>query len=190
MSTQLNKEFSEGDIQRMRNIISGNTGNSTKTQSGYNKIQVNYSEGDVWEENGKTWTIKNGLKQTVTKHDALKAMVEFPLTCPCCLKPMKDILLNRKMYHIHGTCFDCVIEMEHKLRMEGKYETYEKQMLNSNKNATIDDAEQGFDEFFTSKNNTFITEAGDIEKWNGGSIDPEVIKMIKDNIKRLRNLEI
>jgi hypothetical protein len=190
MSTQLNREFEERDIQRMRNIISGQTGKATRIQAGYSKNKVIHSEGDVWEENGKTWTIHNGIKQTVTKHDALKAMVEFPLTCSCCSKPMKDIPLNRKMYNIHQKCFDCVIEMEHKLRMEGKYEAYEKEMLNANKNATIDDAEQMFDEYFNSKNTTYVTEAGDIEKWDGGSIDPEVIKMIKDNIKRLRNLEI
>jgi GTP cyclohydrolase FolE2 len=188
--SQLNREFSERDIQRMRNIISGNTANNTRIQSGYSKEQIKHTEGDVWEENGKTWTIQNSIKQTVTKHDALKAMVEFPLTCPCCSKPMKDIELNRKMYNVHSKCFDCVVEMEHKLRMEGKYEAYEKQMLNENKNATIDDAEQMFDEYFNSKNNTYITEAGDIEKWDGGSIDPEVIKLIKDNIKRLRKLEI
>jgi hypothetical protein len=188
--SQLNREFEERDIQRMRNIISGNTGNSTRIQSGYSKKQIKHIEGDVWEENGKTWTIYNGIKQTITKHDALKAMVEFPLTCPCCSKPMKDSNLNRKMYNIHQKCFDCVIEMEGKLRVTGKYEAYEKEMLNANKNATIDDAEQMFDEYFNSKNTTYVTEAGDIEKWDGGSIDPEVIKAIKSNIKRLRNLEI
>jgi hypothetical protein len=188
--SQLNREFEEKDIQRMRNIISGNTGNATRIQVGYSKDKVIYGEGDVWEENGKTWTIKNNLKQTVTKHDDLKAMVEFPLTCPCCSKPMKDFHLNRKMYNIHQKCFDCVIEMEGKMRITGEYEAYERKMLNSNKNATIDDAEQMFDEYFNSKNETYVTEAGDIEKWDGGSIDPEVIKMIKNNIKRLRNLEI
>ena len=190
MSTQLNKEFSESDIKRMRNIISGQTGNNTKIQIGYNKEQIKHIEGDIWEENGKTWTIYNGIKQTVTKHDALKAIVEFPLTCPCCSKPMKDIPLNRKMYNIHKRCSDCVIEMETRLRIKGEYETYEKQILNANKNSTIDDAEQMFDEYFNSKNETYVTEAGDIEKWDGGSIDPEVIKAIKNNIKRLRNLEI
>lgn len=190
MSTQLNREFEERDIQRMRNIISGQTGNSTRIQSGYTKKQIKYNEGDIWEENGKTWTIHNGIKQTVTKHDSLKAMVEFPLTCPCCSKPMKDFPLNRKMYNIHQKCFDCVIEMEGKMRVTGEYEAYEKKMMNANKNDTINDAEQLFDEYFNSKNETYVTEAGDIEKWDGGSVDPEVIKMIKDNIKRLRNLEI
>ncbi|MDB4232353.1 hypothetical protein N9795_01465 [Candidatus Pelagibacter sp.] len=190
MSTQLNKEFSERDLQRMRNIISKKTADGTRIQAGYSKNKIDHTEGDTWEENGKTWTIHNGIKQTITKHDALKAMVEFPLIYPCCSKAMKDIPLNRKMYSIHSKCFDCVIEMEHKLRISGEYEAYERNMLNSNKNSTIDDAEQMFDEYFVSKKNTYVTEAGDIEKWDGGRIDPEYIKMIKANIKRLRELEI
>ena len=40
MSTQLNREFEERDIQRMRNIISGNTANTTRIQSGYTKEQI------------------------------------------------------------------------------------------------------------------------------------------------------
>ena len=87
-NTQLNKEFSERDIQRMRNIIGGNTASTTRIQTGYTQAQIKHVEGDIWEENKKTWTIKNGIKQTVTKHDALKAMVEFPLVCPCCNNPM------------------------------------------------------------------------------------------------------
>ena len=190
MSTQLNKEFSERDIQRMRNIISKKTGEGTRIQAGYSKNQITHIEGDIWEENGKTWTIYNNIKQTVTKHDALKAMVEFPLTCPCCSKPMKDQPLNRKMYSIHSKCFDCVIEMETKLRIEGKYDAYVKEMLNSNKNTSLDDTEQIFNEYFNSKKETYVTEAGDIEKWDGGSIDPEYIKLVKANIKRLKETDL
>jgi hypothetical protein len=190
MESKLIKNFSERDLQRMRNIISKKTGEGTRIQAGYAKAQITHIEGDVWEESGKTWTLKNGIKQTVTKHDALKAMVEFPLTCPCCSKPMKDQPLNRKMYSIHNKCFDCVIEMETKLRLEGKYEEYVKGMLNSNKNSSLNDVEQMFDEYFNSKKETYVTEAGDIEKWDGGSIDPEYIKMVKENIKRLKETEI
>ena len=35
--TNLKKEFSQRDVQRMRNIITGNTGASTGTQVGYTK---------------------------------------------------------------------------------------------------------------------------------------------------------
>ena len=70
--SNLKKEFSKRDVQRMRNIITGNAGGSTGTQVGYTKQLQDYHEGDVWEENGKQWTIKNGIKQTITKHDKLR----------------------------------------------------------------------------------------------------------------------
>ena len=37
MSTQLNKEFSKRDVQRMRNILTNNTADKTRVQSGYEK---------------------------------------------------------------------------------------------------------------------------------------------------------
>jgi hypothetical protein len=188
--TQLNREFSERDIQRMRNIITGNTANATRIQVGYSNKKTQHVEGDIWEENGKTWTISNGIKQTVTKHDALKAMVEFPLTCPECGKPMKNHTLNKRMYNIHKICSDCVVEMETKLRIEGKYQDYEKKLLNANKNTSADEAEQMFEDFINNPTSTYITEDGVIENWVGGDISPELIKTVKDNIKRLRETEL
>ena len=188
--SRLNKEISERDLQRMRNIISKKTSDGTRIQVGYSKNKIYYAEGDTWEENGKTWTIHNGIKQTITKHDALKAMVEFPLTCPCCSKTMKDHPLNRKMYSLHNICLDCVTEMETKLKIEGKYDEYSKNIMNNNKNSSLDDVEQMFDDYFNSTPDSFITEAGDIEKWDGGSIDPEYIKLVKANIKRLKETDL
>lgn len=188
--TQLNKQFSDRDVQRMRNIITGNTADNTRIQAGYSNKKVQHTEGDVWEENGKTWTIHNGIKQTVTKHDMLKAMVEFPLTCPECGKPMKNHALNKKMYSIHKMCSDCVVEMETKLRIEGKFQDYEKNLLNANKNTSADDAEQMFEDFINNPTSTYVTEDGTIESWTGGDISPELIKIVKDNIKRLRETEI
>lgn len=188
--SQLNREFEERDIQRMRNIISGNTSNNTRIQVGYNDKKVKYNEGDIWEEKGKKWTIKNGLKQTITKHDALRTLTEFPLTCPNCKQPMKDYSLNRKMYKIHSKCFDCVVKYETKLRIEGKYEDYEKDLLNKNKNTSVHDYEQMFEDFLQDQNNSFITEDGVIEKWSGSGMNIEFIKLIKENIKKLKETNL
>ena len=173
--SQLNREFSERDIQRMRNIISGNTANSTRIQSGYTKEQVKHTEGDIWEENGKTWTIHNGIKQTVTKQDALKAMVEFPLTCPCCSKPMKDISINRKMYNIHQKCFDCVIEMEHELKKNGSYEEYEQTKIQENALAWLASAERDVEmlkQTYTQAAKFVTNSEGEIETW-AAKMSPE-----------------
>ena len=188
--TNLKKEFSQRDVQRMRNIVTGNTSASTGVQVGYSKQSQDYQEGDVWEENGKQWTIKNGIKQTLTKFDKLKQLVMFPLTCPECSKPMKSNDLNKKMFNIHGKCFDCVVEMEAKIKREGKWDEYEKGMMNANKNAMVDDFEKAFTDYITSKNESYFTEAGDIESWSGGKINEDEIKNVKEYIKKLREHEL
>ena len=188
--TQLTREFDERDLQRMRNIITGNTANATRIQTGYEKKTVERKEGDVWEENGKKWTIKNGLKQTVTKHDKLRELVKMPLACPECKKAMKANKLNKKMWNIHKKCFDCVIEYETKLKATGGYEEYAKNIINANKNTFVDDYEAAVKEYETSQPDTYVSEAGDIENWVGGKANPEVIKALKENIKQLRELEL
>lgn len=188
--SNLRKEFSKRDVQRMRNIITGNAGNATGVQVGYSKQSQDYQEGDVWEENGKQWTIKNGIKQTLTKFDKLKKLVVMPLACPNCNKPMASNDLNKKMWSIHNKCFDCVIEMEAKIKLDGKWDEYQSQMMNLNKDAMVDDFEKAIEEFYSSKNESYVTEQGDIETWSGGKINEEEIKQVKEYIKKLRETQV
>jgi hypothetical protein len=188
--SNLKKEFSKRDVQRMRNIITGNAGSSTGTQVGYSKQYQDYQEGDVWEENGKQWTIKNGIKQTVTKHDKLRQLVTIPLACPVCNKSMKGNDLNKKMWSIHNKCFDCVVETEAKIKLEGKWDEYEKQMMNANKNTMVNDFEQAFENYINSQNESYFTEQGDLESWSGGKINEDEIKNVKEYIKNLREHNI
>lgn len=188
-SGQLKKEFGQRDVQRMRNIITGKAGDRTAIQSGYEKSRQEYKEGDIWEEGGKQWTIKDGIKQTVTKFDKLKRLIVLPLKCPSCDKPMSPTELNKKMYSIHTKCLNCVIEMETKLKIEGKYEEYEKNILNSNKNHLLDDLEVALDSWITEKD-TFISEDGDVESWSNTKGNEEFYKQFKENIKKLKDEEI
>ena len=188
--SNLRKEFSKRDVQRMRNIITGNAGASTGTQVGYSKQSQDYQEGDTWEENGKQWTIKNGIKQTVTKFDRLKKMTILPLSCPVCSKAFKNNDINKKMWSIHHKCFDCVIEMEAEIKRTGKWDEYEKQMMNNNKNAMLNDFEASFESFVNSKSESYITEQGDIESWSGGKVNEDEIKNVKEYIKKLREQQL
>ena len=188
--TNLRKEFSKRDVQRMRNIITGNSGGSTGVQVGYSKQSQDYQEGDTWEEGGKQWTIKNGIKQTVTKFDKLKKMVVVPLSCPECSQPMKLDDINKKMWAIHHKCFDCVIKMEMEIKRTGKWDEYEKQMLNNNKNAMVDDFEMSIEEFLKMQTESYVTEQGDVEAWGGGKINEDEIKNVKEYIKKLREQEL
>jgi len=185
----LQREFREKDVQRMRNIIKKDYTAKTTTQIGYSKTQVNHKEGDIWDENGKQWTIKNGIKQTVTRFDKLKESIHLPLTCPKCNKAMKNHYLNKKMWPIHKICFDCVIDMETKLKREGKYEEYAHNLIKQGVKVHIKDLEDVLLELaLTESNEGFVTEAGDIEKWAGKGIDKQKIAQdLQEYIQKLKD---
>ena len=167
----LKKEFNRKDVNRARNLIMGKSGASSETQVGYNKKRIEYKEGDVWKENGKTWTIKDGIKQTISKLDAIKIDVFMPLCCPKCGKVMKN-RLDKPNYKIHKMCFDCVIDYEHKLRITGKYDNYIKQLKLKNRLTEIDEMENLFLDLANQSNEGYVSENGEIERWKGG-IDKE-----------------
>ena len=181
----LKKEFKRKDVQRARNLIMGKTGDSTGTQIGYKKEIKEYKEGDIWTEGRKTWTIKNGIKQTVSKLDKIKKEVFMPLSCPCCGKIMKK-RLDKPNYKIHKKCFDCVIEFEAKLRYKGEYEDYKKRLITKNSIDIVNEVESYLLEAINSSNSSFVSEDGVIEKWVGGIDKKEYTKSIKEaaNIRR------
>ena len=65
----LKKEFTKKDVQRLRNVFTGKTGERSTDGIGYTKQQEFHKEGDVWIKDGREWTIKDGIKQNVTKLD-------------------------------------------------------------------------------------------------------------------------
>jgi ribosomal protein L37AE/L43A len=92
-------------------------------------------EGDVWEDvHGKRWTIKNGIRQTITKLDDAKT----PFWCPKCSKPLNH-RFDVKFWRIRGHCMDCNIKFESQLRREGKWEEYERKVMLRNYIAEVKD---------------------------------------------------
>ena len=183
----LKKEFRKSDVQRIRNLVNKDFTSSTKSQTGYKKSTQRHKEGDIWEESGKTWTIKNGIKQNITKLDAAKKALRIPLRRPNCGGPMKHHLA-KKMYKIHGFCFDpCTVEMEAKLRDAGLYEQYEKRMMQGNMKVFIKDIEEWAVNLVTETGASFVTEQGDIEEWKANNTkEKEILSNIKQYIKHLQ----
>ena len=182
----LKKEFKRKDVQRARNVIMGNSGASTSTQIGYKKEIKDYKEGDVWTEGRKTWTIKNGIKQTVSKLDTIKKEVFMPLSCPCCGKIMKK-RLDKPNYKIHKKCHDCVVEFEHKLRIKNKYNNYIKKLEVKNSLDIVDEMESYLLDTINTSNSSFVSEDGVIEKWAGGINKKEWTQNIKEATKARRS---
>lgn len=181
----LKKEFKQSDVQRVRNLVNKDYTSGTKQQTGYKKSTGRYKEGDIWEENGKNWTIKNGIKQNITKLDAAKKAARIPLTCPKCGGSMNHHLA-KKMYKIHGFCFDpCTVEMEASLRRAGLYNQYEQRMMQGNMKAFAKDIEQWAIDLINSKD-TFVTEAGDVEDWKSNSNkNKEILKNVQQYLSYL-----
>ena len=176
----LKKEFKRKDVNRARNLIMGKTGASTGTQIGYNTKQTDHKEGDVWTEGRKTWTIKNGIKQTVSKLDTLKKEVFMPLSCPCCNKIMKK-RLDKPNYKIHKKCHDCVVEFEHKLKIRGEYDDYIKKLKLKNSFAVVDEMESYLlDVINNTSNSDYVSEDGVIEKWKGGANKTKLENKVKE----------
>ena len=92
------------------------------------------------------------------------------------------------MYSIHGMCLDCVIDTETKIKINGDWDQYQKNIMNQNKNASLEEFEAAF-EAWMSENDSFVTEAGDVESW--GKVDKtKMYEEIKSNIQKLKQIDI
>ena len=178
----LKKEFKRKDVNRARNLLMGKSNASTGTQIGYNTKTEDHKEGDVWTEGRKKWTIKNGIKQTVSKLDTIKKEVFMPLCCPECGNVMKK-RLDKPNYNIHKKCFDCVVDFEHKLKIKGEYNDYIKKLKAKNSFDIVDEMESYLLDAINTSNEGFVSENGVIERWVGGVNKVELTKQVKEAVK-------
>ena len=106
----------------------------------------------------------------------------MPWFCPSCKKVMKKKLDN-KFWMKFNHCFDCQIEIENKLRIEGKYDEWEKNKVKENKISFLKDQIQAIKEWRETKAPEWYNNVGvnypelEKEKWN---IDMEKFKADAD----------
>tara|TARA_R110002073_G_scaffold72607_1_gene177887 strand:- start:91 stop:666 length:576 start_codon:yes stop_codon:yes gene_type:complete len=162
----MNKGISKNKVQRMRNIVTGDYTSKTNIRSGYTKKNITRVEGDVWEEKGKQWTIKRGIKCSVVKTNSIKTLNRVPLACPTCNRGMKHPA-HKQIFKIWGMCVDCCMFWEQEMRKQGTYDDFMKDFNRKNFNAYVKDALSEYNDWLESrKSKTMVTEAGDIEDWD------------------------
>ena len=184
----LKKNFQEKDVQRLRNLVQGKYGEKTRSSVGFSQKEEFHYEGDIWEAEGRTWTIKEGIRQNITKFDKAKKYHVMPLLCPCCNKVMKN-RNDKPFYNIHKMCFNCVIDMEVKLKKEGKWEEYENNIHNSEIDNKIQEYKLWIEEKLSETNTSFVSEDGDVENWTG-KINTELVdKSVEETVKYLESLK-
>jgi hypothetical protein len=182
----LKKQFKERDVQRLRNLVTKKYGDKTTQSIGYTKAQEFHNEGDIWEENSRKWTIKNGVKQNITKLDKAKEKIILPLFCPSCKSLMKH-KYDKLFYIQFNHCFNCQLKYEDKLKCQGLWEEQDKQHINNNVDNMIKDFEIWINELINT-NETYVTETGDIEKWVG-SAKSKLIEHKDEALKYLQSLK-
>ena len=118
----------------------------------------------------------------ISRMTDLMQKARMPMFCPNCDKIMKKKLDN-KFWMMLGHCFDCQIKIENKLRIEGKYEEWEKEKIRENKISFLKDSIQKIEEFRNQKSPEFYNQVGvnhpelEKEKWD---IDTTQIKIMAD----------
>ena len=139
-------------------------------------VQVGY-EGKEKNLGGKT---REGKMTEIMKG------VRMPWFCPECKNAMKK-KLDTKFWRTNGHCFDCHIEMENKLRINGEYENYAKKKINENKKSYLKDLKQSIEEFEATEGKAeFFNQVGvnspelEKEKWEMGE---EQFNQIVDEAK-------
>ena len=100
---------------------------------------------DLDEKKKRQKQIKLEREEKNNRSDALKE-ARTPWFCPSCGKVMNK-KLDDKMYRLYGHCFDCQIKFENKLRIEGKYENWEKQKVLKNRLSWIREQVQSVEEW-------------------------------------------
>ena len=106
--------------------------------------------------------------------------VRMPLFCKKCKKTMKR-KLDDKFWRIFGHCWNCQLDFEHKLRLEGKYDEWATERAKNNQKGWIEDMIQSIEQWRTERPVDQV--------YNIGLKDPEVkIEKAQVNEKALNKL--
>ena len=152
----MKKGISDTKVSRMRNIVTGNYNNRTRIQTGYTATNLIKKEGDVWEERGKTWTIKNGIKQNIRKLDNARIEVQVPVCCPDCGNSMNHSL-SKYYWDVLKMCKDCAAKFHTNLKETGKWNEYTESLNTANFNYWLEEVKKEYYEWVTTSNNRYIS---------------------------------
>ena len=84
-------------------------------------------EGDLWKDrDGKQWTVKKGIKQSISPLQDAKT----PWWCPVCEKVMTP--LDVKTFRATSRCYDCVAKEESRIKMDGEWDRHKEKKILEN----------------------------------------------------------
>ena len=161
-------------------------------------IQVGYTsdsdfasrkEGEIWTDaKGKKWIKKNGFKKAINNIssniiDATKQV------CKDCKMDIKwGNKYDQAFFNKTGRCHECVVKFESKLRLQGKFEDYEKKKVLQNQLSISKDLKTKIEESlnFVESNQkiSFPNGDGTVDVWTIERRDL-IIKDLKKDLKKI-----
>ncbi len=133
---QLNEHEAQQKIEELRNQVTG------KVEKWADRITVSMAftpsvdrqEGERWDEDGHTWVQRKGFKERITANEASR----MPWWCPKCSKSMNH-RFDRKFFFLRGWCYNCNVDIEGQMRVDGTYAKFEKQVMRRNEVSFLKD---------------------------------------------------
>jgi DNA-binding winged helix-turn-helix (wHTH) protein len=95
--------------------------------------------------------------------------------------------IDKYMFSIHQKCSDCVFDYETKLKVQGKYQEYERDIIKQGVKYHIKEMEGVLLELLMNNSEQFVTENGEIEEWKGKGLNNQFVQDIQEYIQKLKD---
>lgn len=190
------------NIKAIQKMLDGTHAFQTKKTHGFTdakqKAEKNKRRkiGEVWEEKiGNTVYLieqQDGFRVKKPKNSVAEEVRSYLNSYPNCKKDCcktKFGPVDEKMRLIHGMCLDCVIDMEHELKKQGKYEEYERQKMTDNAMSWLKKAEQDVEmlkDAYTQASSTVMNADGQLEHWSAKMTNEEFEEKIKTGFDKFK----
>lgn len=181
------------NIESIKQVVAGE---NPIIQFGYTPKVKKHKIGDVWTDvRGKTWKKTKSGKVSVNKQiDSIREIIRP--SCSGCGMDMHMFgdRIDDKLFAKTGKCFACLELEETTMKMEGKYEEYEKKKLLINQRSIMQDLQKYVEESidYLKKEGsqlTMVCSNGVVINWDGGDLSKGLKVAEEDLIKIKENIE-
>jgi len=179
------------NVKAVKQMLDGTHKSQTKNTVGWSPVQDTAKReiGEKWiDDDGRTWEQKDGYRVKHGKLDFLREELYGTKICPSCNKPMKK-RLDKKYYLMYEKCMDCSIAFETKLRVEGKWEEFQKNKIKANIDSFIKDVtveKEEVKEALSKEKLEYVNSDGSLEYWDNPYKPEQVVQAIDEYYQKLK----
>lgn len=196
------------NIKALNQMLEGSHRTQTRKSFGFSDVGSTAEKnkkreiGEIWEEqdiNGSTiyWEQKQGFRVKSSVHPLVKQEMdkiqEYLRSFPNCQKEVCTCItptsLDHKFRKMVGMCEDCLISMETKLKIQGKFNEYALDKMKANAESFFKQADKEVELLKEAmKDLSFVNnEHGDLETWKDDGALQNYLEKIDENYIDFKN---